>query len=167
VLGGAFADKRQWCIFVISTAPPRDIPTLSHPEMASLSDLVLAYLPIAAIGMKIPLSKPSTVLSALLSYLAAIYGTSAVMRHRAPLKLTRLVQLHNLFLSAVSLVLLMLILDEILPLWRRVGVLDAMCGNGSWTKVIQIPGCAFTGRIAEKILELGVVLQNQLRVEIC
>ncbi|KAJ6590413.1 ELO family [Mycena vulgaris] len=106
--------------------------------MSPLSDFLLARIPLAAIGMKIPLSNPSTVPSALLSYLAVIFGTQAVMRHRTPLKLTRVIQVHNFFLSAVSLVLLVLILDEILPLLRRVGILGGMCGPESWTESLEL-----------------------------
>jgi fatty acid elongase 3 len=103
--------------------------------MASFSEFVLLYLPLAPVAMKIPLSAPSTVFSALVAYLAAISGAQILMQSRPPLKLRRIIQAHNLLLCAVSLLLLVLMLDEIVPMVRRVGFLNAMCGGDAYTKV--------------------------------
>lgn len=76
--------------------------------------------------MKGPLSEPSAVLSALVVYLAVIFGTQTLMRYRTPVKIPLVIQAHNFVLSAVSLILLVFMLEEILPLACRVGILDAM-----------------------------------------
>ncbi|KAJ7931129.1 GNS1/SUR4 membrane protein [Mycena leptocephala] len=106
--------------------------------MASFSEFVLLYLPLAPVAMKIPLSAPSTVFSALVAYLAAISGAQILMQSRPPLKLRRIIQAHNLLLCAVSLLLLVLMLDEIVPMVRRVGFLNAMCGGDAYTKNLEL-----------------------------
>jgi len=55
------------------------------------------------------------------------------MKNREAQKLTVLFQAHNIFLSAGSLVLLVLMLEEMIPiLWKR-GLFSAMCADKSWT----------------------------------
>jgi hypothetical protein len=41
----------------------------------------------------------------------------------------------NVLLSAGSGLLLALMLEEILPIWRRNGFFYAICGEGAWTSV--------------------------------
>ncbi|KAJ7098386.1 ELO family [Mycena epipterygia] len=106
--------------------------------MKLVSDIVLPYLPLFPTAMKGPLSEPSAVLSALVVYLAVIFGTQTLMRYRIPVKIPLVIQAHNFVLSAVSLILLLLMLEEILPLTRRLGILDAMCAKESWTKNLEL-----------------------------
>ncbi|KAJ7108242.1 GNS1/SUR4 family-domain-containing protein [Mycena epipterygia] len=78
------------------------------------------------------------VVSILAGYLLLIFGTQTTMRHRAPLRPKQLLQAHNIALSVVSLVLLVFMLEEASLLLRRVGVLDAMCAEESWTEKLDL-----------------------------
>jgi fatty acid elongase 3 len=57
------------------------------------------------------------------------------MRNHPPHKLTPLFRAHNMFLSVGSLVLLVLMLEEIVPIIMKEGIYAAMCAEASWTPV--------------------------------
>lgn len=57
------------------------------------------------------------------------------MRSRQPMKLTFLFQLHNVALSSGSLLLLLLMVEEILPIIRDRGLFYSICGPEAWTSV--------------------------------
>ncbi|KAL0951189.1 hypothetical protein HGRIS_007917 [Hohenbuehelia grisea] len=109
--------------------------------MAPLADFILTHVPLPSVPHYLtnyvqgqtPLSTTPTVLTALVSYLAIIFGIQAVMKGQKPLKLTLLFQIHNVFLSAGSALLLALMLEEILPILWQKGVFAAMCAEESWT----------------------------------
>ncbi|KAG8935921.1 hypothetical protein FRC03_000605 [Tulasnella sp. 419] len=84
-----------------------------------------------------PLSTWSTVLTAMVIYLSTIFGIREIMKDRQPLKLTFLFQLHNLFLTTGSGLLLYLMLEEILPIWYNHGIFYAICGYGAWTPRLE------------------------------
>jgi len=112
--------------------------------MAPLADFFLAYAPFPTLPRYLtsyvrgetPLSTTPAVLGALSSYLAIVFGVQVVMKNRQPRKLTPLFQAHNIFLSGGSLVLLVLMLEEILPRMWNGGVFHAMCAEESWTNVM-------------------------------
>ncbi len=81
------------------------------------------------------MSTDVAVYSALASYLAIIFGIQAIMKNQKPLKLTLLFQIHNVILSGGSLLLLVLMLEEILPIFWKHGIYHAMCAEASWTPV--------------------------------
>jgi len=56
-----------------------------------------------------------------------------IMRDRQPLKLTFLFQLHNVFLTLGSGLLLIVMLEEILPIVWQHGLFYGICGYGAWT----------------------------------
>jgi fatty acid elongase 3 len=111
--------------------------------MHSLADLLLAYVPFphtphyltTYVPGETPLSTTTSVLTALALYLVTIFGVQAMMRNQAPQKLTLLFRAHNMFLSVGSLILLVLMLEEILPILWRKGLFAAMCADESWTPV--------------------------------
>ncbi|KAJ7142862.1 hypothetical protein C8R44DRAFT_846640 [Mycena epipterygia] len=74
---------------------------------------------------RLPL-QPISVLSALLAYLGTIYGTQIAMASRPPFQLKRTVQTYNLGVGGASLVLLLLMLQEIVPSVSRVGIVNAI-----------------------------------------
>jgi len=86
---------------------------------------------------KTPLSTWTAVGAALVSYLAIVFGTREVMRSRPPLKLNAPFRAHNVFLSAGSLVLLVLMMEEILPIMWNEGIFAAMCAATSWTSRLE------------------------------
>jgi fatty acid elongase 3 len=111
--------------------------------MAPLADFLLAHVHFPSIPHYLtsyvrgetPLSTTPSVLTALASYLAVIFGVQAIMKNQPAQKLTPLFRVHNMFLSAGSLLLLVLMLEETLPnVWNN-GVFYAICSDDSWTRV--------------------------------
>jgi hypothetical protein len=84
-----------------------------------------------------PLSTDKAVVSALISYLVIIFSIQAFMKTQQPLKLTGLFQIHNVFLSSGSLLLLVLMLEEILPMIWNHGLHYALCGDQAWTTRLE------------------------------
>lgn len=110
--------------------------------MAPLADFLLAHVPVSLphyltsyIPGQTPLSTTPAVLAALTSYLAIIFGVKALMKNQQPHKLNLLFQTHNVILSSGSLLLLVLMLEEILPIWWNRGIDHALCSEQSWTPV--------------------------------
>ncbi|TFL06547.1 elongase of fatty acids ELO [Pterulicium gracile] len=111
----------------------------------ALADLILDYVPLPTLPYhlthwvpgKTPLSTSTEVYPVLAAYLAIIFGIQAYMKNKSPLKLTLLFQAHNVFLSAGSLLLLVLMIEEVVPMvWNR-GVFSAMCGEESWNNRME------------------------------
>lgn len=110
--------------------------------MAPLADFLVSNIPFTLprhlytyVPGQTPLSTTPTVVIALTSYLAIIFGIQAFMKTRQPQKLNTLFQAHNVFLSSGSLLLLVLMLEEIVPIaWNR-GIFSALCNEKSWTPV--------------------------------
>jgi len=117
------------------------VRSLAHfLSMAPLADFLLAYIPnflpaylTSYVPGKTPLSTTPAVLGMLTAYLAVIFGVKAIMKNQQPLKLTLLFQTHNIILSSGSLLLLILMLEEILPIMWNNGVYHAICAKESWT----------------------------------
>ena len=86
---------------------------------------------------KTPLSTLPELVAAIATYLAVIFGGRELMKNRpaftSSIKIPFLV--HNLALTFGSGLLLALILEEIVPIWRRNGFYYAICGEGAWTMV--------------------------------
>lgn len=113
--------------------------------MAPLADLLLAYVPFTLphhlthyVEGVTPLSTTPSVLAALASYLAIIFGVQAMMKNQQAHKLTPFFQTHNVILSSGSLLLLVLMLEEILPIAWNKGIFHAICADEAWT-----PVCSF------------------------
>ncbi|TFK30444.1 fatty acid elongase [Coprinopsis marcescibilis] len=112
--------------------------------MAPLADLILATVPTrlpyylsSYVPGVTPLSTNVTVVTALVSYLAAIFGIQAVMKNQQPLKLQTLFQIHNVILSSGSLLLLVLMLEEIVPIAWKSGFHHALCNENAWTSRME------------------------------
>jgi fatty acid elongase 3 len=111
--------------------------------MAPLADFLLAHVPFPSVPYyltsyvpgKTPLSTWTAVGTALVSYLTVVFGTREVMRSRPPQKLNALFRAHNVVLSAGSLLLLVLMMEEVLPILWSEGIFTAMCAAPSWTPV--------------------------------
>jgi len=82
-----------------------------------------------------PISTNKEIGTALVSYLAIIFGLQELMKTRQPLKLNGLFQLHNVILTLGSGLLLACMAEEVVPLLWRTGVFDAACSPASWTPV--------------------------------
>ena len=82
-----------------------------------------------------PMSTWPAVSTAILSYLAIVFGLQELIKDRPAFKLRTPFRIHNAFLSLSSLALLALTVQEVLRLWYTVGVFNALCATTSWTKV--------------------------------
>ncbi|KAF2703428.1 GNS1/SUR4 membrane protein [Pleomassaria siparia CBS 279.74] len=70
----------------------------------------------------------------LLTYYIVIFGGREIMRERAALQLNFLFKVHNFYLTAISGILLVLFLEQLIPTVIREGVFFAICDhNGGWT----------------------------------
>jgi fatty acid elongase 3 len=82
-----------------------------------------------------PLSETSHVVATLIGYLVTVFGIKYLRRNKQALKLTFFFQAHNLFLTTISGLLLVLIAEEIGPILYQRGLFAAICYPRSWTEV--------------------------------
>jgi len=108
--------------------------------MAPLADFILAHASISLpthltsyVPGETPLSTTPAVLGTLTAYIAVIFGVKALMTNKQPHKLTPLFQAHNVILSSGSLLLLVLMLEEIVPMFWNHGAFHALCADEAWT----------------------------------
>ncbi|KAF7320342.1 Elongation of fatty acids protein [Mycena kentingensis (nom. inval.)] len=106
----------------------------------ALADALLSVVPFrlpphltSFIPHETPLSTTPVVLGTLVGYLVLIFGIQAAMKNSQPQKLNTLFQAHNVFLSSGSLLLLVLTLEEIIPIVWRTGLFNGLCAEESWT----------------------------------
>jgi fatty acid elongase 3 len=112
----------------------------------TLADVLLQFIPYNPLPRYLseyqpgvtPLSDTTPVVATLIAYLVTIFSIRWFMEDKAPLKLTFFFQSHNLFLTVISGLLLVLIAEEILPIWWRTGFFDAICHPRSWTEVLLL-----------------------------
>lgn len=111
--------------------------------MAPLADFILANVPLPKVPTYLttyiqgqtPLSTWPAVLTALVSYLTIVFGTRWFMKDRPALVLNGPFRVHNIFLSSGSLLLLVLMAEEVFPLIRNDGFFSSICAEKSWTPV--------------------------------
>ncbi|KAI0027594.1 elongase of fatty acids ELO [Vararia minispora EC-137] len=110
-----------------------------------LADFLLAHVPFPDLPYHLshyvrgatPLSTQPVVLSALAAYLATIFGIQELMKGHAPYRLQFLFQLHNLILTTGSALLLVLMLEEIIPIFVANGPFYAICNSDAWTERME------------------------------
>ena len=111
--------------------------------MAPFADFILTNVPLPTLPYHLthyvpgstPLSTVPSVVAALVSYLAVIFGLREVMKSQKPLRLQFLFQLHNIILSVGSGILLALTVEEVAPIWWKHGLFHALCNSATWTPV--------------------------------
>lgn len=80
-------------------------------------------------------------------YYAIILGGRELMRNSEPFKLQSLFLIHNFYLTAISFILLVLFVEQLLPTVARGGIFNAIChAEGGWTQplVVLYYVCSFT-----------------------
>lgn len=82
-----------------------------------------------------PMSTWPAVSTAIVCYLAVVFGLQELIKDRAAFKLSTLFRIHNACLSLASLVLLALMMEEVTKLWYSLGAYNAFCASASWTRV--------------------------------
>ena len=86
-----------------------------------------------------PMSTWFATVTMLGSYYIIIFGGRELMRNQAPLQLNGLFKLHNLLLTVISFVLLVLFMEQLIPTVARHGVLFTICKYaGGWTDKLVI-----------------------------
>lgn len=60
------------------------------------------------------------------------------MKNRPAMKLQTLFQIHNAFLTLVSGILLVLIVEQIFPKWYHHDFLYAICSSRGWTQPLEL-----------------------------
>ena len=115
---------------VFEMAPVADFLAAAIPKSLHVPTWLLEYQ-----RGTTPLSTNPVVIGTLVGYLTVIFGLREIMRDRQALKLQFLFQLHNALLSLGSLILLVLMLEEIVPIWYKGGLFNAICHPRSWTPV--------------------------------
>jgi fatty acid elongase 3 len=111
--------------------------------MAPLADFILAHVPLPSVPYyltsyvngKTPLSTVQEVVPVLVAYLVIIFGTQWFMKDKPAYKMQIPFQIHNVFLSSGSLLLMYLILEEVIPMVWKNGVFWGMCNVNMWTDV--------------------------------
>ncbi|KAK8865585.1 hypothetical protein IAR55_000729 [Kwoniella newhampshirensis] len=80
-----------------------------------------------------PLSTQKAVVAAIGTYLLIIFGGRELMKSRQPFKLTVPFQIHNVYLTLGSGLLLALMIEEILPLFLKHGFFWSICNPRAFT----------------------------------
>lgn len=122
------------------------IPSVDRPFGFYLWDIV-SYLSIKVANYDpntfvfaqdtgLPFSTTTPVLVAIAVYYIVIFGGREVMRNFEPKRLNLLFQIHNFFLTALSLTLFLLLVEQLVPILYNHGILYAICNTGSWTQPI-------------------------------
>lgn len=83
---------------------------------------------------KLPLSDLRHVAIAIALYYIIIFGGRAVLRPFKPFKLNCLFQIHNLILTSVSFTILILMVEQLIPMISKYGLYYSICNIGAWTQ---------------------------------
>lgn len=84
----------------------------------------------------VPYTSLQPVLATIATYYVVIFGGREVMKALPIIRINLVFQLHNLFLTTLSLTLLVLLVEQLLPILAREGLMYAICNSGSWTQPI-------------------------------
>ncbi|CAK9436832.1 uncharacterized protein LODBEIA_P13540 [Lodderomyces beijingensis] len=90
----------------------------------------------AFVAGELPLSTFAPVAVAIAVYYLVIFGGDYIFKTYKvrPFVLNGLFQVHNLFLTTLSLTLLTLMVEQLIPMIHRHGLFYAMCSKHSWTQ---------------------------------
>lgn len=86
-----------------------------------------------------PMSTLGATTTMLVTYYVTIFAGREFMKNRQPFKLNGLFMIHNLYLTIISGILLVLFLEQLVPtLWGN-GVFYAICDHrGGWTPPLVV-----------------------------
>ena len=83
---------------------------------------------------QLPLSDLCSVTIAISLYYIIIFGGRALLKPFQPFKLNGLFQLHNLCLTSISFIILILMIEQLVPMIARYGLYYSICNIGAWTQ---------------------------------
>lgn len=85
-----------------------------------------------------PLSTQAEVAMWTITYLIVIFGGRQVMKNQDAFKLKPLFILHNFLLTIASGALLVLFIENLVPILARHGLFYAICNEGAWTQRLEL-----------------------------
>jgi fatty acid elongase 3 len=133
---------------MLKAIAPYGLPTIDRPFGVHLwplfehvFDFIRGYKPqeFRFVQGKTPMSTLTATLTTLITYYVVIFGGREVMRGREAKELNGLFKVHNLGLTIISGVLLVLFVEQLVPTVARRGVLYAVCSHGGgWTDELVV-----------------------------
>ncbi|KAL4076420.1 GNS1/SUR4 membrane protein [Scleroderma citrinum] len=141
-----------------------------NSTMPYLADSLVAYIPVDSVLPSLqsyvqgetPLSTWPAVMSMTVTYLLVVLGTREIMKDRAPFKLTTLFRAHNLFLSVFSLILVVLLGEEVFSTWMKLGSYRVLCAEEAFTPRIEFYlVMAYLSRYYEFVDTIFLVLRKK------
>lgn len=110
----------------------------------------------------LPMSTLPEVLVAISAYYIIIFGGRALLKGRKPFQLNGLFQLHNLFLTSISLMILVLMIEQLVPMIVHNGLYYAICNVGAWTQpMVTLYYMNYIVKFIEFIDTLFLVLKHK------
>ncbi|KAF9913858.1 hypothetical protein BX616_009441 [Lobosporangium transversale] len=85
-----------------------------------------------------PFSTSNEVIVWTITYLVVIFGGRELMRNQEPFKLKHLFILHNFLLTVASGALLLLFIENLVPMVARHGLFYAICDDDAWTQRLEL-----------------------------
>lgn len=80
------------------------------------------------------LSELKPVLYTIFAYYIIVWGGQALLKKTKPFKLDILAKIHNLFLTLASLFLLILMIEQLIPMIKSNGIFYSICNEKAWSK---------------------------------
>ncbi|CAO3675781.1 unnamed protein product [Rhizopus stolonifer] len=85
-----------------------------------------------------PLSTVNEVTITCITYFILIFGGQFLLKESSPFKLKIPFMIHNVLLTLVSGILLVLMIEQIFPIVYHQGLLAAICDTASWTQPLEL-----------------------------
>lgn len=73
-----------------------------------------------------------------ITYFTVIFGGQYLLSHSSPVKCKIINQFHNAFLTIVSLVLLLLLIEQLVPRLVNQGLYFTICSEDAWTQELEL-----------------------------
>ncbi|KAG1122856.1 hypothetical protein G6F42_011088 [Rhizopus arrhizus] len=85
-----------------------------------------------------PLSTLHEVIIGCITYFTVIFGGQFLLSNASPVKCKMLNQIHNAFLTIVSFVLLVLLIEQLVPKLVNQGLYYSICSEEAWTQELEL-----------------------------